>query len=90
MEQLSPRRQRAARTRVGAAVATGLGFGIAVAGFAVHDHATRATTAVTTTGQATTDATPTTAPSFDDQLGSTFGAQPGIGTGQPDTTSRTS
>ena len=90
MEPQSSRRQRAARTRVGAAVASGLGFGIAVAGFAVHDHAGTGATTVSTTDRATTTTPATIAPDdqFDDGFGSGFGATPGFGGGQPDTSSR--
>jgi hypothetical protein len=87
MEQLSPRRQRAARIRIGAAVASGLGFGVAVAGFAVHDHGA-STTTVATTGSATVTTPTTEAPTFDDQFGSDFGATPGVGNSRPDSTSR--
>jgi hypothetical protein len=77
------RQQRAVRTRIGAAAAAGIGFGAAVAGFAVHDHA--AATTVSTTDAVTTS--PTTTPSldqFDDQLGAT----PAFGGTAPDSTSR--
>jgi len=70
-------------------VAAGLGFGAAVAGFAVHDRSTTATT-VTTSGDSAT--TPTTTPSldqFDDQSGADqFSATPGFGSAAPDSTSR--
>jgi hypothetical protein len=84
------RHQRAVRTRIGAAVAAGIGFGAAVAGFAVHDHSTTATTV--TSGDTAT--TPTTTPSVDqfgdDQFGGDqFGATPGFGSSSaPDSTSR--
>jgi hypothetical protein len=87
------RQQRAVRTRIGAAVAAGIGFGAAVAGFAVHDHAAgdTTTTDVSTTGSATTPDTTapdvrSTDPFSDGQLGAT----PGFSAdgGAPDSTSR--
>jgi hypothetical protein len=82
------RQQRAVRTRIGAAIAAAIGFGAAVAGFAVRDHA--GTTTVTSTGAGTTATTAPTfdqAPSFDQQPGG-LGASPGVGGTAPDSTSR--
>jgi hypothetical protein len=84
------RQQRAVRTRIGAAVAAGIGFGAAVAGFAVHDHAATTTT-VDTTGGVVTPTTLAPDTQLDDPFGDRqLGATPGFssGNGIPDSTSR--
>ena len=84
------RQQRAVRTRIGAAAAAGIGFGAAVAGFAVHDHAaaTVSTTDAVTTSPTTTPSLEPSDSQFDDQLGDQLGATPALGGRAPDSTSR--
>ena len=70
------RKRRIARTRVAAAVASGVTFGAAVAGFAVHDRSAKTTTVSATTPSTTLDQSGGSSSATDDDRGFGSGAVP--------------